>query len=194
MKKQLLSACLLFPLLTPVLAEERDIQIGVTAHTYVHVGDLNYEYNCKGEIGDIKQSMLPPDSFQSHHGKCWREMNKEINLKDTQLGTEAEYLNNKIHNAESKNIMVKGANHKVGRHKLNKLKYHIHGYTWGKGQSSVQMIKVDEGFCALRGVTGKFEGYGENVIVNSRNGYWYLEGSSVQSQLRAYATCIKFNW
>ena len=51
---------------------------------------------------------------------------------------------------------------------------HAETFEWKNGQSDVQMIRVSEGICYLVAVTGRFQGYGEEVSTTQRvtSGSW----------------------
>lgn len=70
-------------------------------------------------------------------------------------------------------------------------------YIWKKGMGILKLIHIDEGFCFLTRVGGGFAGGGEYVQLNIRpDGYWYLEGHSLQGgdddpqMLSANARCV----
>ena len=64
-----------------------------------------------------------------------------------------------------------------------------------KGQQHEQeMIGQDEGFCYLTGVTGDFEGGGEEARIVIKGGSWYLVGKSGQANgVGARARCWKWS-
>lgn len=63
---------------------------------------------------------------------------------------------------------------------------------WGHGESEVEMIGTNEGFCYLTRVTGKFKGGGEAVWIHVKGGSWYLGGKSQQDGVGASARCWKW--
>lgn len=65
-------------------------------------------------------------------------------------------------------------------------------YAWRQGQQEVEMIGIDEGFCYLTRITGRFEGDGEFVVIHIRGGSWYLDGGSLQEYVAAKARCWKW--
>jgi hypothetical protein len=64
--------------------------------------------------------------------------------------------------------------------------------TWKYGEAPKKLIRVDEGICFLSGIGGNLEGDKESVEIVTREGWWYLQGTSAQRSLWATATCIKF--
>jgi hypothetical protein len=67
----------------------------------------------------------------------------------------------------------------------------VEEYTWTPTKWPVRMIKTEEGFCCLSGVAGAYRGAGELVRITVRDGYWYLEGKSLQSSLSVKAISVK---
>lgn len=66
-------------------------------------------------------------------------------------------------------------------------------YEWTAGKPTVKMLHQKDGICILTGFTGAMRGYGESVKVHlADDGYWYLEGSSAQGELKATAIGLKW--
>jgi hypothetical protein len=64
---------------------------------------------------------------------------------------------------------------------------------WDQGQQPVRLIKRDEGVCFLTGVSGHFQGAGENVRVwIAEDGYWYLGGQSMQEGISADCVVLRY--
>ena len=64
---------------------------------------------------------------------------------------------------------------------------------WHQGEPPVKLIRKDEGFCALTGVTGRFEGDGEQVRVYiGDDDYWYLGGQSAQKGVAATCVIVRY--
>ena len=60
---------------------------------------------------------------------------------------------------------------------------------WQQGEPPVKLIRKDEGFCALTGVSGHFQGEGEQIRVYiGEDDYWYLGGKSKQEGIAG--TCV----
>jgi hypothetical protein len=67
-------------------------------------------------------------------------------------------------------------------------------WTQRRGGSVALPLRVNEGFCYLSMVQGRFEGGGEVVRVYvSHNGRWRLEGRSLAEGVRATARCVAFD-
>ncbi len=50
-------------------------------------------------------------------------------------------------------------------------------HAWRKGQPSLRLIRAEEGFCFLTGVTGSFQGGGETLFVRiEQDGDWHFGG------------------
>ena len=69
---------------------------------------------------------------------------------------------------------------------------HSGTFEWKNGEAEVQMISVTEGICYLVAVSGRFQGYGEEVSIYAKGDFWFLGGKSVPTQLSARARCWKF--
>lgn len=54
----------------------------------------------------------------------------------------------------------------------------------------MQLWPTTEGFCFLTEVSGKFRGLGEAVMLDVRDGHWWLGGRSLQIDVRAVARCV----
>lgn len=65
-------------------------------------------------------------------------------------------------------------------------------FSWKSGQAPVRMMPVNEGLCALTGVSGKFRGTGEKVHVFQGGDHWFLYGQSLQGYIWAQAHCVKY--
>lgn len=67
-------------------------------------------------------------------------------------------------------------------------------YSWEQGQSWVRMIRGTDGFCVLNQVSGKFMGSREFVRVDyhPNDGFWYLDGESMQEGVKGKATCLYY--
>jgi len=63
---------------------------------------------CEGKIGDIKQSLLPPEQCISEHGKCWRLMDGSP-IEDTSLAITLTHLESKLPDARGR--FLRGMNH-----------------------------------------------------------------------------------
>ena len=64
---------------------------------------------------------------------------------------------------------------------------------WEQGQPALKLIRKEEGVCALTGVTGHFQGSGEQVRVYvGDDGYWYLGGTSHQEGVAADCVIVHF--
>ncbi|NNB84031.1 hypothetical protein HI113_00440 [Corallococcus exiguus] len=64
-------------------------------------------------------------------------------------------------------------------------------YEWTQSMAyPVSMGTAAGRVCFLTGVAGKFHGSGEWVRAYVENGYWYLNGNSSQSGVRARARCV----
>jgi len=68
----------------------------------------------------------------------------------------------------------------------------IQAYGWSTGQAPLRMLSVNEGICALTGVSGNFRGGGELVNVFMSNGYYYLKGQTMQDYMWGQAHCVKY--
>ena len=64
-------------------------------------------------------------------------------------------------------------------------------YTWQQGLQPSFMESEANSICYLTGVSGKFRGAGESVKIERLNGYYYLNGSSHQEGIQAWAMCIE---
>ena len=65
--------------------------------------------------------------------------------------------------------------------------------TWAQGDAAVQLIRKEEGFCALTKVTGAFAGGGEAVrVFVGDDGWWYLDGISQQEGVGAECVVVRF--
>jgi hypothetical protein len=69
-------------------------------------------------------------------------------------------------------------------------------YSWfqsreGTVRPPTMMAPSSGNVCFLQYVTGRFRGAGESVSVTDRNGYWWLEGSSMQAGVGAEADCYR---
>lgn len=65
--------------------------------------------------------------------------------------------------------------------------------SWHQGEPPVRLLRKEEGFCALSGVTGHFQGGGEAVRVYlGDDGYWYLGGESQQDDVAADCIVVRF--
>lgn len=65
-------------------------------------------------------------------------------------------------------------------------------FSWKRSENPVKMIHQTDGFCFLSSVTGKLQGFGEEVRVHlGEDGYWYLRGRSMQFALGAKAICVR---
>ena len=64
---------------------------------------------------------------------------------------------------------------------------------WEQGNPDLKLIRKDEGFCALTGITGHFQGSGEQVQVYvGDDGYWHLGGTSHQEGVAADCVVVRF--
>ena len=64
---------------------------------------------------------------------------------------------------------------------------------WHQGQPPLRLIRQDEGFCALTGVGGGFQGGGEEVrVFVGADGYWYLGGKSMQKGVEAECMVVRY--
>lgn len=66
-------------------------------------------------------------------------------------------------------------------------------FKWEQGKPEVEMIGMNEGFCSLVYVTGRFEGGGEAVSIDVKGNSWYLGGKSNQAGVAARARCWKWS-
>ncbi len=66
-------------------------------------------------------------------------------------------------------------------------------YEWKKGDAPVKMLRQEEGFCYLVGITGQMAGGGESVQITLENdGFWYLKGkSATREALNVRAVGVK---
>lgn len=65
--------------------------------------------------------------------------------------------------------------------------------TWEQGQPPLRLIRASEGFCALTGVSGHFQGGGEGVRVYvGDDGYWYIGGKSMQQGVRGECVIVPY--
>jgi hypothetical protein len=70
-------------------------------------------------------------------------------------------------------------------------KANIAEQAWKVGDPPVKLLKKEEGFAVLSGITGNFVGLGEEVQISlADDGVWCLQGRSGQSELAAKATTI----
>jgi hypothetical protein len=66
-------------------------------------------------------------------------------------------------------------------------------YHWQQGWSSVRMLPVNDTFCFLAAMGGKFRGGGEAVqVIRGSDDYWYLTGHSMQVGVWAEAECLSY--
>jgi len=100
MKKSLIFLSIIFlRLISNVYAQSVEVR------EYVHTGDKENQWNCKGSIGDLKRSVLPKEAFQSHHGKCWKNVMEQENITKTELGiTQKDKANNLFNIYAASNI------------------------------------------------------------------------------------------
>lgn len=69
----------------------------------------------------------------------------------------------------------------------------VYFVTWSQGEPPIQLIKQNEGFCFLTGVTGHFQGAGESVRVwIDKDGYWYLGGASQQQGISGQCAVMRY--
>lgn len=73
---------------------------------------------------------------------------------------------------------------------LNPKDYHV--YARKDEKNATEMIGVDEGFCYLTHVAGKFEGGGEAVWIDIRGASWYLGAKTNQVDMNVRARCWKW--
>ena len=73
----------------------------------------------------------------------------------------------------------------------------IQEYTWAPGDKPIKMIARQDGFCFLSSIEGGFQGGveggykgGEWVRVYLNNGFWYLDGGSLQRSLKGKAISV----
>jgi hypothetical protein len=69
-------------------------------------------------------------------------------------------------------------------------------YVWYQSTPRIRLMSIDRGFCYLVGISGKFEGFGESVLVTFGAGsdrYWYLGGTSAQAGVAARARCVPYS-
>jgi hypothetical protein len=66
----------------------------------------------------------------------------------------------------------------------------MHRYLWTQSDPPVRMIPMNQGFCFLMGISGKFKGFGEAVRIYPQNGYWMLGGTSMQKGVYGRASCV----
>lgn len=65
-------------------------------------------------------------------------------------------------------------------------------FEWHAGGKPVKMISSAEGFCVLAGVSGKFAGVTDQVLVSlDRDGYWYLGGLAASGEVRGRALAYR---
>lgn len=65
---------------------------------------------------------------------------------------------------------------------------------WYQGNLPVTLGSINDRYCFLTGVQGKFEGGGEYVRVYQEAGQWKLGGQSYQHGVGAQAACIPLNY
>ncbi len=76
---------------------------------------------------------------------------------------------------------------------MPKLGAAVETHWWHQGEPPVKLIRQEDGFCALTGVTGRFQGGGELVRVYvADDGYWYLVGRSGASDVAAECIVIRY--
>ncbi len=64
---------------------------------------------------------------------------------------------------------------------------------WHQGEPPLRLIRKEEGFCALTGVGGGFQGGGEEIHVYvGDDGYWYLGGKSKQHGVDAECVVVRY--
>ena len=63
--------------------------------------------------------------------------------------------------------------------------------SWFQGASATELAPEAEHTCFLQGMTGRFEGNGEQVRTRVSNGKWYLDVTSLQADVGAWAACVK---
>ncbi len=64
---------------------------------------------------------------------------------------------------------------------------------WHQGEPPIKLIRKEEGFCALTGVGGGFQGGGEEAHVYiGDDGYWYLGGKSMQKGVSADCVVVRY--
>ena len=62
---------------------------------------------------------------------------------------------------------------------IRRLEYEVKEHVWYRGKETVKMIRADEGFCFLNGISGAYEGMGEVVQCDiGPDGYWRLNGNA----------------
>ncbi|NJN47769.1 MAG: hypothetical protein HC808_16285 [Candidatus Competibacteraceae bacterium] len=67
-------------------------------------------------------------------------------------------------------------------------------YEWYQNNPApVQMMNVNDGFCFLSLMGGKFKGSGEGVWIYRDGDYWFLTGKSQQIDVAARARCIPYS-
>jgi hypothetical protein len=63
-------------------------------------------------------------------------------------------------------------------------------YVWRQGNAPVNMGSTNGRVCFLTGMSGKFEGGGEMIRTRVSNGSWFLDGTSSQAGVAAWAYCL----
>ncbi len=64
---------------------------------------------------------------------------------------------------------------------------------WHQGEPPLRLIRKTEGFCALTGLSGHFQGGGEEVrLYIGDDGYWYLGGKSMQDGVEAECVVVRY--
>lgn len=63
-------------------------------------------------------------------------------------------------------------------------------HSWTQGQAAVDLGRIDQEFCFLTRVTGRFRGGGEQVRVYQKDGHWWLGGTSGQQGVGGNAVCL----
>ncbi|HEX3344462.1 MAG TPA: hypothetical protein VHS09_07800 [Polyangiaceae bacterium] len=63
-------------------------------------------------------------------------------------------------------------------------------FEWDQNLGHVTVMwPVSEGMCFLTGMSGHYQGTGENIHIEIDNGYWVLTGASQQQSVAGWATC-----
>ncbi len=63
-------------------------------------------------------------------------------------------------------------------------------FSWNQNLGHVTVMwPVSEGMCFLTGMSGHYQGTGENIHIELDNGYWVLTGASQQQAVTGWATC-----
>lgn len=61
--------------------------------------------------------------------------------------------------------------------------------TWRQGEPALRLIRKEEGFCALTGITCHFRDSAQSIrLFIGRDGFWYLTGNANEPD--AAAECV----